>query len=95
MRVAVLRLTGVTGRQVRRMVNAEQACLLSVSLALGGSIALIALTAVMRAVTGAAALHSPVAGWLAVIGGAGLLAMTTTVVPIAWLVRKSQAASRA
>ncbi|MFG1912529.1 FtsX-like permease family protein [Kribbella sp. NPDC048928] len=95
--VAVLRLTGVTGRQVRRMVNAEQAGLLSVSLVLGGSIALVALTAVMRAVTGTVALHIPVAGWLAVIGGAGLLAMTMTVVPIAWLVRKSppaQAANR-
>jgi putative ABC transport system permease protein len=87
--VAVLRLTGVTGRQVRRMVNAEQAGLLSVALVLGGSIAVVALTAVMRAVTGTAALHVPVAGWLAVIGGAGLLALTTTVVPIAWLVRKS------
>lgn len=93
--VAVLRLTGVTGRQVRRMVNAEQAGLLSVSLVLGGSIAVVALTAVMRAVTGTAVLHIPVAGWLAVIGGAGLLAMTTTVVPIAWLVRRSPAAQTA
>ncbi|WP_427896115.1 FtsX-like permease family protein [Kribbella sp. GL6] len=86
--LAVLRLTGVTGRQARRMVNAEQAALLGVSLVIGGTIAAVALTAVVRAVTGSALPYIPAAGALAVVGGATLLAMTTTVAPIAWLLRK-------
>ncbi|GAA1581420.1 ABC transporter permease [Kribbella karoonensis] len=86
--LAVLRLTGVTSRQVRRMVNAEQAGLLGVSLVIGGTIAAVALTAVVRAITGSALPYIPAVGWVAVVGGATLLAMTTTVAPIAWLLRK-------
>ncbi|MGZ0147698.1 FtsX-like permease family protein [Kribbella sp. WER1] len=89
--LAVLRLTGVTSRQVRRMVNAEQAGLLGVALVIGGTIAAVALTAVVRAVTGSALPYVPAAGWVAVVGGATLLAMTTTVAPIAWLLRKPPA----
>jgi putative ABC transport system permease protein len=95
--VAVLRLTGVTTRQVKRMVNAEQAALLGVALVIGGAIAAVTLTTVVRAVTGGAAPYVPLMGWIAVLGGATLLAMTTTILPISRLVRKpalSQAGAR-
>jgi putative ABC transport system permease protein len=95
--VAVLRLTGVTTRQVKRMVNAEQAGLLGVALVIGGAIAAITLTTVVRAVTGGALPYVPALGWIAVLGGAALLAMTTTILPIAALLRSpalTQAGSR-
>jgi putative ABC transport system permease protein len=95
--VAVLRLTGVTTRQIKRMVNAEQAALLGVALVIGGAIAAVTLTTVVRAVTGGAAPYVPPLGWIAVLGGATLLAMTTTVLPISRLLRKpalSQAGAR-
>ncbi|MFI5706626.1 FtsX-like permease family protein [Kribbella sp. NPDC051620] len=86
--VAVLRLTGVTTRQVKRMVNAEQAALLGVALVIGGAIAAVTLTTIVRAVTGGALPYVPALGWTAVLGGATLLAMTTTILPIALLLRK-------
>jgi putative ABC transport system permease protein len=86
--VAVLRLTGVTARQVKRMVNAEQAALLGVALLIGGAIAAITLTTVVRAVTGGALPYVPPLGWIAVLGGATVLAMTTTILPIAVLLRR-------
>lgn len=95
--VAVLRLTGVTTRQVKRMVNAEQAALLGVALLIGGAIAAVTLTTVVRAVTGGALPYVPALGWIAVLGGATLLAMTTTILPIAVLLRRpalAQAGSR-
>ncbi|WP_328325629.1 ABC transporter permease [Kribbella sp. NBC_00382] len=95
--VAVLRLTGVTTRQVKRMVNAEQAALLGVALLIGGAIAAVTLTTVVRAVTGGALPYVPALGWIAVLGGATLLAMTTTILPIGLLLRKpalAQAGSR-
>jgi putative ABC transport system permease protein len=95
--VAVLRLTGVTTRQVKRMVNAEQAALLGVALVIGGAIAAVTLTTVVRAVTGGALPYVPPLGWIAVLGGATLLAMTTTILPIGLLLRRpalAQAGSR-
>jgi putative ABC transport system permease protein len=95
--VAVLRLTGVTTRQVKRMVNAEQAALLGVAVVIGGAIAAVTLTTVVRAVTGGALPYVPALGWIAVLGGATLLAMTTTILPIALLLRRpalTQAGSR-
>ncbi|GAA3586375.1 ABC transporter permease [Kribbella ginsengisoli] len=95
--VAVLRLTGVTTRQVKRMVNAEQAGLLGVAVVIGGTIAAVTLTTVVRAVTGGALPYVPALGWIAVLGGATLLAMTTTILPIALLLRRpalAQAGSR-
>ncbi|MEV6415819.1 ABC transporter permease [Kribbella sp. NPDC051718] len=95
--VAVLRLTGVTTRQVKRMVNAEQAALLGVALVIGGAVAAVTLTTVVRAVTGGALPYVPALGWIAVLGGATVLAMTTTIWPIALLLRRpalAQAGSR-
>ncbi|GAA0931231.1 FtsX-like permease family protein [Kribbella koreensis] len=95
--VAVLRLTGVTTRQVKRMVNAEQAGLLGVAVVIGGTIAAVTLTTVVRAVTGGALPYVPALGWIAVLGGATLLAMTTTILPITLLLRRpalAQAGSR-
>ncbi len=85
--LALLRLVGVTRRQVRSMVNAEQAGLLGVALVIGGAIAAMTLTAVVRPVTGALLPYVPPLGLVVVIGGAALLALTTTVLPIGRLLR--------
>jgi putative ABC transport system permease protein len=85
--LALLRLVGVTPAQVRSMVNAEQAGLLGVALVIGGGIAAITLTSVVRPVTGALVPYVPPLGLLVVIGGAALLALTTTVLPIRRLLR--------
>ncbi|MET0418137.1 MAG: ABC transporter permease [Actinoplanes sp.] len=85
--LALLRLVGLTRRQVRSMVNAEQAGLLGVALVIGGAIAAVTLTGVVRPLTGALLPYVPPLGWLVVIGGATLLALTTTVLPIRRLLR--------
>ena len=85
--LALLRLVGVTRSQVRSMVNAEQAGLLGVALVIGGAIAAMTLTAVVRPVTGALLPYVPPLGLVVVIGGAAVLALTTTVLPIGRLLR--------
>ena len=85
--LALLRLAGTTRRQIKRMINAEQAGLLGVALVIGATIAGITLTAVVNALTGSPVPYVPPLGWVAVIGGATLLALTTTVIPIALLLR--------
>jgi putative ABC transport system permease protein len=85
--LALLRLVGVTRRQARRMVHAEQAGLLGVALVIGGTIAMVTLVAVVNALTGSPIPFIPPFGWVAVLGGATLLAMTTTVLPISRLLR--------
>lgn len=85
--LAGLRLVGVTRRQVKRMVHAEQAGLLGVALLIGGTIAAVTLSAVVHALTGNPIPYVPPLGWVAVIGGATLLALTTTVLPIGRLLR--------
>ncbi len=85
--LALLRLVGVTRRQLRGMVNAEQAGLLGVALVIGGGIAAVTLASVVRPLTGALVPYVPPLGWLVVIGGATLLALTTTVLPIRRLLR--------
>lgn len=87
--LAVLQLAGVTTRQVKRMVRAEQAGLLGVSILIGGAIAAVTLTAVVYALTGGAVPFVPLTGVLAILGGATLIAMATTIVPIARLLRQS------
>ncbi|MFK4088433.1 FtsX-like permease family protein [Kribbella sp. NPDC020789] len=91
--LAVLRLTGVTKRQVKRMVRAEQAGLLSVSVLIGGVIAAVTLTAVVYALTGSVVPYVPLTGVLAILGGATLLAMGTTIAPVARLLRQSSLAA--
>ncbi|MEV6632312.1 ABC transporter permease [Actinoplanes sp. NPDC051470] len=80
--LATLRLAGTTRRQVGRMVNAEQAALLGVALAIGGVIAAVTLTVVVHALTGSFLPYVPPLGWAAILGGATLLAMTTTILPV-------------
>jgi putative ABC transport system permease protein len=83
----VLRLVGVTRRQVKRMVHAEQVGLLGVALTIGAAIAALTLTAVVNAVIGHPAPYVPPLGWAVVLGGTALLALLTTVLPIGRLLR--------
>ncbi|GIJ24656.1 ABC transporter permease [Micromonospora lutea] len=85
--LALLRLVGVTRRQVKRMVHAEQFGLLGTSLLIGGAIAAITLVSVVRAFTGQAVPYVPALGWVSIIGGTALLALVTTVLPIGALLR--------
>ncbi|GIE36685.1 membrane protein [Actinoplanes italicus] len=85
--LALLRLVGVTTKQVKRMVHAEQTGLLGVSLLIGGVIAAITLTSVVRTLTGQSTPYVPPMGWVAIIGGTTLLALFTTILPIARLLR--------
>ena len=84
---ALLRLSGVTRRQVRRMVDAEQAGLLGTALLLGVAVAAFTLTSVVRALTGSPAPYIPATGALAVLAGTALLALGTTVWPVAKVLR--------
>ncbi|WP_229073362.1 FtsX-like permease family protein [Actinoplanes sp. DH11] len=85
--LALLRLTGVTRRQVRRMVNAEQLGLLGTAVLLGGAIAALTLSSVVRALTGSLVPYVPVLGWATVLGGTTVLALATTILPVARLLR--------
>jgi putative ABC transport system permease protein len=68
-------------------VHAEQAGLLGVALVIGGTIAAWTLASVVRALTGDLVPYVRPLGGAAVIGGAALLALTTTVLPINRLLR--------
>ena len=85
--VALLRLVGVTKRQVKRMVHAEQVGLLGVAIVIGGGIAATTLITVVNTLTGDPVPYVPALGWVAVLGGTTLLALTTTVLPIGRLLR--------
>ncbi|BBH67931.1 ABC transporter permease [Actinoplanes sp. OR16] len=85
--LGLLRIVGVTPRQVRRMVHAEQAGLLGVAVVIGGSVAALTLVAVVRALTGDLVPYVPPLGLIIVAGGAALLALTTTILPIGYLLR--------
>ncbi|MFE4054369.1 FtsX-like permease family protein [Streptomyces sp. YIM B13518] len=85
--LALLRLVGVTRRQVKRMVHAEQAGLLGVALAIGGAIAAVTLTTIVNAVAGQRVPHVPAAGRAVVVGGTVTLALVATVLPVGRLLR--------
>ncbi|MEU4570231.1 FtsX-like permease family protein [Micromonospora sp. NPDC023956] len=85
--LALLRLVGVTTRQVKRMVHAEQVGLLGTSLLIGGAIAAVTLVSVVRMLTGQLVPYVPPLGWVSIIGGTTLLALVTTVAPISALLR--------
>ncbi|MFY1669674.1 FtsX-like permease family protein [Plantactinospora sp. WMMB334] len=87
--LAVLRLTGVTRQQIKNMIHAEQAGLLGVAVAIGGAVAALTLAAVVNALTGNPIPYVPPLGGVAVLGGATLLALTTTVIPVGRLLRTS------
>jgi putative ABC transport system permease protein len=85
--LGVLRLAGVTRRQVLRMVRIEQAVLLGLALTVGGVIAALTLVPMVKGTTGSATPYIPAGGWLAVIGGTILLGMAGTLLPILGLLR--------
>ncbi|MEU0911083.1 ABC transporter permease [Streptomyces althioticus] len=85
--LSLLRLVGVTRGQVRRMVHAEQAGLLGVSLLIGAAIAAVTLTTIVRAVTGATVPHVPGAGWAVLLGGTAALALLATMLPVSHILR--------
>ncbi|XVU26115.1 FtsX-like permease family protein [Actinoplanes sp. CA-054009] len=85
--LAVLQLAGVTRRQVRRMVTAEQVGLLGGALTIGALIAAVTLTAVVNALTGSPIPYVPPMGWAVVLGGATVLALVTTIFPVRRLLR--------
>ncbi|WFE62910.1 ABC transporter permease [Micromonospora sp. WMMD714] len=85
--LALLRLVGVTGKQVKRMVHAEQTGLLGVSLLIGGAIAAVTLVSIVHTLTGQLVPYVPPLGWVSIIGGTTLLALFTTILPVARLLR--------
>ncbi|MFI9638669.1 FtsX-like permease family protein [Micromonospora sp. NPDC051925] len=85
--LALLRLVGVTRRQIRAMVHAEQAGLLGSALLIGTSIAALTLGAIVGALTGSSIPYVPPLGGVVVLGGATLLALATTVWPVRRLLR--------
>jgi putative ABC transport system permease protein len=85
--LAILRLAGVTRRQLFRMVRIEQAVLLGLALAVGGAIAALTLVPMVKGTTGSAAPYIPAGGWLAVIGGTILLGMAGTLLPVLRMLR--------
>ncbi|WP_433831374.1 ABC transporter permease [Actinoplanes sp. CA-015351] len=91
--LALLRLTGVTRRQVKLMINAEQIGLLGTAVVLGGAVAALTLSSVVRALTGDPVPYVPAVGWITVLGGTTALALTTTILPIAALLRRPPAVS--
>ncbi|WP_030435969.1 ABC transporter permease [Actinoplanes subtropicus] len=85
--LALLRLAGVTRRQVRRMVHAEQAVLLGVAVLLGAAIAAVTLGSMVWALTGSPIPYVPPLGWLTVLGGTAALALLTTIWPVRRMLR--------
>jgi putative ABC transport system permease protein len=85
--LSLLRLVGVTRRQVKRMVHAEQAGLLGVALAIGGAIAMLTLSSIMYAIAGVRIPYVPFLGWVAIVGGTIALAIVATVLPVGRLLR--------
>ena len=80
--LGILRLGGVSRRQLLRMMRIEQAVLLGLALTVGGAIAALTLVPMVKGTTGSPSPYIPAGGWLAVIGGTILLGMAGTLVPI-------------
>lgn len=80
--LSLLRLVGMTRRQISRMVCAEQAGLLGVALTIGVAIAAVSLSSIVNAVAGQRIPHVPGVGWLAVLGGTVTLALVASVLPV-------------
>jgi putative ABC transport system permease protein len=86
--VALLRLAGGTRRQIKRMVQAEQAGLLGTALVIGGLIAAATLSTAVHALTGDPVPWVPAAGGATVLAGTAVLALATTILPIGRLLRR-------
>ncbi|MGC4811158.1 FtsX-like permease family protein [Micromonospora sp. DT228] len=80
--LALLQLVGVTRRQIRSMVQAEQAGLLGTAVLIGATIAALTLSAIVNGLTGSPIPYVPPLGWVVVLGGTTLLALATTVWPV-------------
>ncbi|MFI7661205.1 FtsX-like permease family protein [Micromonospora parva] len=80
--LALLQLVGVTRRQIRAMVQAEQAGLLGTAVLIGAAIAALTLSAIVNGLTGSPIPYVPLLGGVAVLGGTTLLALATTVWPV-------------
>ncbi|GKQ34491.1 ABC transporter permease [Streptomyces sp. A012304] len=78
---ALLRLAGATRRQVLRMLRLEALSVLLLATALGSGIALAVLTAFSVGMTGRAAPAVTPLVYVAVVAGAGLLALVATALP--------------
>jgi putative ABC transport system permease protein len=78
---ALLRLAGATRRQVLRMLRTEAMSVLLLATALGSAVALAVLTAFGLGMTGRAAPAIVPLVYVAVVVGAGLLALVATAVP--------------
>ncbi|MGK5441653.1 ABC transporter permease [Micromonospora sp. URMC 105] len=87
--LALLQLVGVTRRQIRAMVQAEQAGLLGTAVLIGATIAALTLSAIVNGLTGSPIPYVPPLGWVAVLGGTTLLALATTVWPVRRLLNAS------
>jgi putative ABC transport system permease protein len=85
--LSLLRLVGVTRRQVRRMVNAEQVGLLGMALLIGGTIAAVTLSSIVNAIAAQRVPYVPPLGWVAILGGTTLLALLATILPVNRLLR--------
>ncbi|WP_431920727.1 ABC transporter permease, partial [Micromonospora wenchangensis] len=85
--LALLRLVGVTRRQIRRMVLAEQAGLLGSAVLIGATVAALTLGAIVAALTGSPVPYVPPLGVAVVLGGVALLSLATTVWPVRRLLR--------
>ncbi|HEX5198951.1 MAG TPA: FtsX-like permease family protein [Actinoplanes sp.] len=85
--LALLRLVGVTRRQIRRMVGAEQAGPLGTAVLIGGAVAALTLGSIVRALTGSPILYVPALGWVTVVGGTTALALVATIWPVRQLLR--------
>ena len=80
---ALLRLTGTTRRQIRRMAALEQSLLTGIALTIGIAIAAATLIPMVKGLTGSSSPYIPAAGWIAVIGGVILLGRVATILPSA------------
>ncbi|GAA4145651.1 FtsX-like permease family protein [Actinomadura keratinilytica] len=85
--LSLLRLVGVTRRQVKRMANAEQAALLGVALTIGVAIAAVTLSSIVNAIAGQPVPYVPAPGWVVIVGGTVALALVSTTIPIGRLLR--------
>ncbi|TDC48410.1 ABC transporter permease [Actinomadura sp. KC345] len=85
--LSLLRLVGMTRGQVRRMAYAEQTVLLGAALVIGGAIAAVTLSSIVNALAGQRVPYVPAVGWISIVGGTVLLALTATILPVSRLLR--------
>ncbi|MEZ7003608.1 FtsX-like permease family protein [Streptomyces sp. AD55] len=85
--LSLLRLVGVTRRQLKRMVHAEQGALLGVALAIGVAVSAVTLSSIVNAVAGQPVPYVPPLGVAVILVGTVVLALVSTSVPVGRLLR--------